>query len=219
MKIQQILDNSYKLVNPKKNFVDFLLSIFPKKTITIIGIEGASGSGKTTFTSKLTNQLPKDKSVYISLDDYVHLTKEEMLAKKIKTRYDWHSRNKKKFLSDLAELRQGKSIKKPIQDYIIEKPTQKTETIKPKPLIFIEGNLDITDVCDYTIFLFAPDDILIQRRFERDKQKNTHADKTQLLKSIQTSLKYYHEFLEPFIVKANIVINTHSNAIYKKVKK
>jgi uridine kinase len=216
MKIQNLLKHSYKLVKEDESFVNFLLSKLTSKKNVVVGIEGASASGKTTFTSNLLTQLTEEKALHILLDDYVSFTKEEMIEQGIETRYDWRSRDKKKFLADVADLRAGKIITKPLQDYSVEKPTEKTETIKPKSIILIEGNLDISEVCDITIFLFAPDNVLVQRRLERDKQKKIYQNKKKLLGYVTESLKFYYEFLEPFAHKADFIINTESNKVYKK---
>lgn len=216
MNISETLDTYYTYISSGESPINYVISNIPPKNNVVLGVIGASGSGKTTFADRLQDTLTDSNSVIVSLDDYVCLTKKEMTDLGIKTRYDWRSRDKERFLTDLQELRTGNSIIKPIQDYSEEKPSNTTETIESKPVIIVEGNLDISEYCDITIFLYASDDTLAKRRFERDQKKHIHANKEKLLSSIYTSLNYYHLFLEPQARNADIIINTEKNIMYTK---
>lgn len=216
MNMSEILDTCYTCTNSNESPINFIISSIPPKNNVVLGVIGASGSGKTTFANRLREILTDSNSVIVSLDDYVCLTKKEMTDLGIETRYDWRSRDRERFLTDLQELCTGNSIIKPIQDYSEEKPSNTTETIESKPVIIVEGNLDISEYCDITIFLYASDDILAKRRFERDHTKHIHTNKAKLLSSIYTSLNYYHLFLEPHAIHADIIINTEENIVYTK---
>ncbi len=216
MNVQALLHASYKEVK-----TDDLRSVILQFNTSIdmsmvVGIEGASGSGKTTLATELAEIFGKHEAVILPLDDYVLLTQEQMIQQGILTRYDWRSRDRNAFLNDLRLLRQGESIVKPVQDYIHEKPSGMVESVNSAPVIIVEGNLDIVELCDVTVFLYASDEELIHRRLERDMNKGIHMDKEKHQKSIQKSLEYYHEYLEPMMGKVDIIVNTETNCIYKK---
>lgn len=63
------------------------------------------------------------------------MTQKEMEERGIKTRYDWRTRNREKFLSDVKSLCSGHSIQKPKQDFDLEQPSGKTEKVEPKSLL------------------------------------------------------------------------------------
>ncbi|OGH59809.1 MAG: hypothetical protein A2725_02210 [Candidatus Magasanikbacteria bacterium RIFCSPHIGHO2_01_FULL_33_34] len=214
IEINDIIRKFYKPVDFSGDIFYFFSSYYSKFEKLVIGVEGASGSGKTIFTTDLATSLSKNKVVVISLDDYLIMNKEEMLLNGIETRYDWRTRDKKRFLEDIKTLRSGKNIKKPKQDFSLEAPSNEVEIIEPKPFIIIEGNLNIADVCDSIIFLFAPDDVLVERRFKRDIQKSMHNNS--LRENARISLGFYHSMLETYAKEADFIFDTHNNLLYKK---
>lgn len=118
----------------------------------VVGVTGASASGKSTFSSELLENFGEENACIVRLDDYVHLTNAQMREQGIKTRYDWRSRDKNRFLNDVNQLRNGHAIQKPVQDYEAERPSSESEVVLPKSYIILEGNLDLSDIADTTIF-------------------------------------------------------------------
>lgn len=215
--MEELLNKFYCSVGAEITLRQLIEQLLPKKNVVVIGIEGAAGSGKTVLGRKLLEEFSSGKSALILIDDYLRFSSEEMKKMGILTRYDWHSRDREKFLSDIALLKNGLSINKPVQDFSKEIPSKEIETIESKPYIIIEGNLDISNIADIIIFLFAPDEVLAQRRFSRDSQKQIHEDEAKLKSAIDQSLQYYHQFLEPAAVHAQIIINTDSGVVYRKL--
>ncbi len=214
--IEELLNKHYRPVDKEIILGQLLKQLLPKKDVVVIGIEGASGSGKTDLGQKLLEEFSPQKTALILLDDYVCFSPEEMRRAGILTRYDWRSRDREKFLENIASLKHGHSIQKPVQDFSKEAPSEETELVEPKPYIIVEGNLDVSDIADITIFLFAPDEILAERRFLRDRQKQLYGE-VELKSYIAQSLKYYHQFLEPAAEYAQIIIDTVSGTIYEKI--
>ncbi len=215
--IEELLNKHYRPIDKEVSLGELLKQLLPKKDVVVIGIEGPSGSGKTILGKKLLDEFSPQKAALILLDDYVCFSSEEMKKMGILTRYDWRSRDREKFLENIVSLKQGRSIQKPIQDFSKEAPAEETELVEPKPYIIVEGNLDVSDIADITVFLFAPDEILAERRFQRDSQKQIHEDEATLKSYIAQSLKYYHQFLEPAAEHAQIIIDTVSGTIYEKI--
>ena len=184
--IEKLLQVSYQLANA--NLHEILNNIIPKKDVVVIGIEGPSGSGKTTLSKQITKEFTSKKAALIPLDDYIRYTPNEMKKNEISTRYDWRSRDRQKLLEDIEDLRNGKVITKPMQNFVSESPWDKEQIVEPQPYIIVEGNLDVSDIADVVIFLFASDAVLSERRFARDKGKNIHNDLGKLRLSIEQSL-------------------------------
>lgn len=216
--MEELLNKFYRLVDTKVTPGQLLKQLLPKKKVVVIGIEGAGGSGKTTLSQKLLEEFSPQRTILILIDDYQRFSAEEMKKLRILTRYDWRSRYKDKFFADIASLKQGRSINKPLQDFSREAPSGKTVVVNPKPYIIVEGNHDVSDIADITVFLFAPDEVLAQRRFSRDYGKPIHQNEIKLKSAIDQSLQYYHQFLEPAASSAQIIINTHTGAIYKRLQ-
>lgn len=92
------------------------------KDITIIGIAGGTGSGKSTVVKKIIAALPKDSVAVVPLDSYYNdttgLTDEERKAINFDhpDAFDW-----KLLIKHVNELREGKAVEQPTYSYIISK--------------------------------------------------------------------------------------------------
>lgn len=116
-----------KLIEP----TSFIARYVNNNDSRVIAIFGPSGGGKTTLSHSLCKVLGDEQAVLISVDDYWRYTREEMKLKGL-TGYDWSIRDKPRFLEDLAALLQGKTITKPVFDYVREVPTDKVQEVKSK---------------------------------------------------------------------------------------
>jgi uridine kinase len=172
----------------------------------IVGIEGPSASGKTTLARKMADEMGGS---HIKLDDYWKHSRDEMSSLGI-TGYDWSSRKTKKLLEDLQEIRSGtRTIQKPKMDPGEEKPLEETETININRPVFIEGTLNHSRLVDEFLFCWAPDEILVRRRLERDNNQNRLKDIEQYIRN--KSMPAYRRQHLPDINEAHIVVNTHTD--------
>lgn len=91
-----------------------------KKKITIIGIAGGTGSGKTTVVKKIVESLPPNYVAVVPLDSYYNdttgLTDEERKAINFDhpDAFDWRL-----LIEQVNELRHGKAIEQPTYSYIL----------------------------------------------------------------------------------------------------
>jgi uridine kinase len=206
--------NSFTSIPNTTSFPKFIAQLIEGNEHKVIAIFGPSGGGKTTFAQNLIKALGDEKAVLISVDDYWRYTREEMKQKGL-TGYDWEARDKDRFLKDLQLLKRGMAIDKPLMDYIYEKPAVYTERIEPKEITILEATLDFTGIADLIIFTFAHDDIIFQRRIERDKDKKAFPTLEALEKYVRNkSIPAYKERLLPLVANANFAIDTHENKLY-----
>ena len=130
----------------------------------IIAIAGGTASGKSTVVDEIVESL---KSVDVSVirhDDYYkdqsHLSMEERL----KTNYDHPSSLDNDLLvSHLKDLSEGKSINKPLYDFVEHNRKKETVTVHPTKVIILEGILvleerKIRDCADVKIFVKCDED-------------------------------------------------------------
>lgn len=181
----------------------------------VIGIIGAGGSGKTTFSKKLVESFGLESCVMISVDDYWKYPRAEMNKMGI-TGYDWAAREKELFSKHMQCLRENKSIEKPIFEDDKEEPTFQTEHITPKDFVIVEGVVNLLEVSDISVFVYAPDEVLMVRRLERDKVKSVNKNfdefKNYLIKK---SFPKYRSLLFPLWKQCNFLFDTHNNKLYK----
>ncbi|MDD1653309.1 MAG: phosphoribulokinase [Methanomicrobiales archaeon] len=81
--------------------------------IFVIGVAGDSGSGKTTFTQGIRSLVGEDLVTTITLDDYHRFDREERAARQITPLHPDANRINR-IEEDLAALRAGKEIEKPV---------------------------------------------------------------------------------------------------------
>lgn len=188
----------------------------------IIAISGGSASGKSTVVSEIVNRL---KSVDISVichDDYYkdqsHLTMEE----RVKTNYDHPSSlDNDLFVEHLRLLMEGKSIEKPVYDFVTHNRKKETITINPTKVIFIEGILvleekRIRDCADVKIFVKSDEDIRFIRRLKRDIDERGRSMDNVISQYLSTVKPMFNKFVNPSSRYADIIIpndNKHDVAV------
>jgi uridine kinase len=136
----------------------------------IVGIVGASGSGKTTVAHELAERA--GNCCLISQDNYYRSLPDGVDAK------DWNFDDPAvidlaHLARDLTALKRGEIVKCPRYIFSTHKRAPDTVTLKPAPVIIIEGLFLFTteqlrDVFDLKIFIDVPLEVCLERRVARD---------------------------------------------------
>ncbi|MEE6712051.1 uridine kinase [Pediococcus acidilactici] len=183
-----------------------------KNSPIIIGVTGGSGSGKTTVSKKIFEQLDGHSISIIQQDSYYKdqagMTMEERRA----VNYD----HPLAFDSDLLYkhlkmLKQRQAIDVPVYDYTIS--TRSSEVIHQEPtdVIILEGILilsdeRIRDMLDIKVYVDTDDDIRIIRRIERDTQERGRSLESIITQYLTGVKPMYHQFIEPTKRYADLIV-------------
>ncbi|MBO4607939.1 MAG: uridine kinase [Prevotella sp.] len=180
--------------------------------MTIIGIAGGTGSGKTTVVRKIVQALPPHYVAVVPLDSYyndtTHMTDEERRAINFDhpDAFDW-----KLLIKQINMLRNGEAIEQPTYSYILSNRLKETVHVEPKPVIIIEGimtliNKKMRDMMDLKIFVDTDSDERLIRNIQRDVvERGRTVD--QVLERYLNVLKPMHEqFIEPTKKYADLII-------------
>ncbi len=190
-----------------------------KKPI-IIGIAGGTASGKTTLATQIKEEFQEDVIV-LSHDFYYKSLTNLTKAEREQRNYDCPEAFETDLLiSHLQKLMTGQTIERPIYSYTERLRQKETITVKPAPIIVLEGilvleNEELADLMDIKIFVDTDSDIRLTRLIERD-QKQRGLNLEYILTKYKDTLKPMHEkYVEPCKKKADIVVpaNREKNEI------
>lgn len=182
-----------------------------KKTI-IIGISGASASGKTLLANTIVNELGSQQVVVIPEDAYYKDEPHLPLEERRKINYDHPDAFDHALLCEhLTQFQQGKSVEIPIYNHTLYSRDIKTRKIGQHSIIVLEGILLFTEpklreLMDIRIFVDTPLDICLMRRIDRDILKRGRTVDSVLQQYQNTVRPMYLQFIEPSKRYADIMV-------------
>jgi uridine kinase len=183
-----------------------------RKSVFIIGIVGATGSGKSMFAKMLSDQFA-EKVVHIALDMYYKDQSNEPLGKRIMANMDHpQAFDFPLLVKHIKNLNKGKSVRQPIYDFAKHIRKKRTVLIEPKLVIIIEGLLllaekKLLDFFDLKIYLDVDDDLRLARRIKRDVKEKRSKSLEASIEQYLTSARPMHKlFVEPQKDLADIII-------------
>lgn len=180
--------------------------------VTIIGIAGGTGSGKTTVVKKIVEALPPHYVAVVPLDSYYNENKgmsdEERHAINFDhpDAFDW-----KLLISHVNELRHGRAVEQPTYSYIICNRLPETIHVEPKKVIIIEGimtliNKKLRDMMDLKIFVDADPDERLIRNIQRDTIDRGRTVSMVVDRYLSVLKPMHEQFIEPTKRFADIII-------------
>jgi uridine kinase len=177
----------------------------------IIGIAGASGSGKTTIANKIYDALKAD-AVLINHDAYYKDHPELTLEERACINFDHpDSLDTDLMISHLKQLKAGQPIELPEYDFTTHKRKSTTKKIQPTTVVLVEGILLYTDpilreLLDIKVFVDTDPDICLLRRIQRDVEDRGRTLSSVLAQYQETVKPMYHKFVEPSKRYADLII-------------
>lgn len=186
--------------------------------ITVIGVSGGSGSGKTTFSRMLNEAFQKKLGSHccaILAQDHYYIDQ----SKKFKgdgdpaVNFDHPSAIDFALLAEhLNLLRAGKSIEVPIYDFATHVRATRTNRFEPRPVVIVDGMLLLSQpilnpFLDYRIFIDTPEATRYERRLYRDVKERGRTPEG-VEKQFRLQVKPMHdEFIEPSKTTADAVFS------------
>lgn len=180
--------------------------------ITIIGIAGGTGSGKTTVVKKIVETLPPHFVAVVPLDSYYNdttgMTDAERKAINFDhpDAFDW-----KLLIKQVNDLRNGIAIEQPTYSYLLSNRLPETIHVEPKPVIIIEGiitliNKKLRDVMDLKIFVDCDSDERLIRNIERDTIDRGRTVSMVVDRYLKVLKPMHEQFIEPTKRFADLII-------------
>lgn len=178
----------------------------------VIGISGASASGKSLLAKTIVKELGSDQVVIISEDAYYKYNKDLPFEERAKINYDHpDSFDHDLLYNHLLLLQQGKSIDVPIYNHSLHAREKDTFTVGQHTIIVLEGILlfveaRIRELMDIRIFMDTPLDICLIRRLKRDiKERGRNLDSV-LAQYEETVRPMFLQFIDPSKRYADVIV-------------
>lgn len=188
----------------------------PQKII-IIGIAGASGSGKSLLANTIVSELGSDQVAVISEDAYYKDHSDIPFNERTKINYDHpNSLDHDLMHLHLTTLQQGKNVQVPLYNHSLHIREKETRKIGQHTIIVVEGILlfvekKIRDLMDIRIFMDTPLDICLIRRLRRDIHERSRSIESILQQYEETVRPMYLQFIEPSKRLADIIVPRGGN--------
>ncbi len=179
----------------------------------IILVGGGTASGKTYVINEVVKLIGEENVTHLSIDDYYKDLTSLSMEERIKVNYDhpkafdWPLIKKQ-----LIDLKNDKTINKPIYDFTVHNRSEKFVELTPKKIVIVEGimalvNKDIRSIGDLKIFINATRERRLLRRMDRDQKERGRSVDSIINQYFSTVQPMYEEIIEPSSYYADMLIN------------
>ncbi|HJG49139.1 MAG TPA: uridine kinase [Limosilactobacillus ingluviei] len=178
----------------------------------VIGVTGGSGSGKTTVSKAIYENLRGQSIQIINQDTYYNDQADMTMEERKSVNYDHPlAFDTALLIEQLDALRHNQAVEMPVYDYKEYTRSQATVHVEPQDVIILEGILilddeRLRDLMDIKVYVDADDDIRILRRIQRDMQERGRSLESIISQYLKTVKPMYHQFIEPTKRYADIIV-------------
>lgn len=178
----------------------------------IIGVTGGSGSGKTTVSRAIYNQLHGQSIQIITQDTYYNDQADMTMEQRKAVNYDHPlAFDTDLLVEQLDQLRHNQVIEMPVYDYKAYTRAKETVHVEPQDVIILEGILILDDerlrnLMDIKVYVDTDDDIRIIRRIQRDMEERGRSLDSIIGQYLATVKPMYHQFIEPTKRYADLIV-------------
>ncbi len=178
--------------------------------ITIIGIAGDSGAGKSTYVTHLKKLLGEDSVTVITTDDYHSLDRHERNTIGVTALDPWKANNLGLLVDHLWKLKHGTPIIKPVYDHSTG-TFGESELVQPRKVVLIEGlhilYLEkLREAFDLKIYFDTDISLRIKWKVRRDAEARGYTEE-EVMDEIRRRKPDVEKFIEPQKAWADLVIH------------
>lgn len=184
----------------------------------VIGVAGGSGSGKSTVTREVLASIGPEMAAVVMQDDYYsdqsHLSPQD----RRKTNYDHpQAFDWPLMVQQVQALCRGEAIEMPVYDFAADNRSNRTITVKPAPVIVVEGlfalfDADLRKMMSLKIFVDTAADVRFIRRLQRDISERGRSTESVIQQYLDTVRPMHKQFIEPTKRYADVIFPHGANA-------
>ncbi len=181
----------------------------------LIGLTGASGSGKTTFLQQLAAAFAPEQLLIISQDNYYRPREQQKMDENGVANFDLPDAiHLDEFADDINRLMRYESVKR--EEYTFNNPdiVARQLTFEPRPIVIVEGlfvmyDTKMAEMLDLKVFLHAPETTAFSRRIRRDQIERNYPLEDVLYRYEKHVIPTYEKYIRPLHQQADLVINNY----------
>ena len=168
--------------------------------VTVIGVAGGTGSGKSTLVKRLQEAFRGDDVATLCHDYYYKAHPELTYEERTKLNYD-HPQ----------ALKDNVPIEHPVYSFVEHDRTPEKVFVKPSRVIIVDGilifeNKELRDLMDIKVFVDTDADIRLARRILRDVCERGRTMQSVISQYTTTVKPMHEEFVEPSKKYADVII-------------
>ncbi|MCK4870376.1 MAG: uridine kinase [Gammaproteobacteria bacterium] len=183
----------------------------------IIGISGASCSGKSSLASRLQEYYGNNNCAIISVDSYYRDRSDLTLDERRKHNYDAPDALETPLLVEhLRMLSDGKAVDVPIFDFNASARSIQTRSLDPHDIVIVEGLFvlapgDLLSLCNVKLFVDADLDLCLARRIQKDVCNRARAIDQVINQFVNTVRPMFFRYVLPTKMHADLIVTNNQS--------
>ena len=164
--------------------------------VTVIGVAGGTGSGKSTLVKRLQEAFRDDDVATLCHDYYYKGHPELSYEERTKLNYDHpQAFDTDMLVEHIRALKNNVPIERPVYSFVEHNRTEETVPVKPSKVIIIDGilifeNKELRDLMDIKVYVDTDADIRLARRILRDVRDRGRSMESVITQYTTTCLLY-----------------------------
>ncbi len=180
--------------------------------VTIIGVAGGTGSGKSTLVKRLQEAFKDDDVATLCHDYYYKAHPELTYEERTKLNYDHpQAFDTHMMVEHIRALKNNVPISHPVYSFVEHDRLPETVAVKPSKVIIVDGilifeNQQLRDEMDIKVFVDTDADIRLIRRLLRDVKERGRTLDSVVSQYMNTVKPMHEQFVEPSKKNVDIII-------------
>lgn len=180
--------------------------------VTVIGVAGGTGSGKSTLVKRLQEAFRNDDVATLCHDYYYKGHPELTYEERTKLNYDHpQAFDTDMMVEHIRALKNNVPIERPVYSFVEHNRTEETVPVKPSKVIIIDGilifeNKELRDLMDIKVYVDTDADVRLARRILRDVRDRGRSMESVITQYTTTVKPMHEEFVEPSKRYADVII-------------
>ncbi len=182
----------------------------------LIGLAGASCSGKTTLAQHLATRLPGSVAI-LSLDSYYRDYARLSPAEQANFNFDApEALDRDLLFAQLHQFADGQSIEKPVYRFSDHARADQGEWVKPSDFAIVEGLFalywqEMRTLYRLGVFIEVEDEICLARRLARDQAERGRSRVSILTQYNEQVRPIYERYVQPTRTVADLIVSGLAN--------